>query len=308
MGLVDPGGVSEEGQVMGPKWPLGLGALVGLVYAQAVPPGTVPVAPASPGPAARKAPSSPVRPKGVSAQSEQQLIARVREFYQLIRDGKMLAATEMVVADSKDVFLAGEKPKVESVEIPGLEWLEGTGQVKVSLVGQTSMFVAGQKIPSRTVFDSYWKLVNGRWMYFDPPVRERKTPFGVVKVDRDGNRVGGATVDLKAKIEAAKATAMPDANAFTVESRDLAFSKSMPGSAEFKVSNRSAGYVNVIFGGADLKGLEFVPATATVPPGQTGVFRVIWTPGEKPDYGQDWGAIIVQPWNRRTEFRIRWSD
>lgn len=278
-------------------------------------PGEVPKKPAparaapKSGGAVKSASSSTARANGIAASAEHQLRERVRLFYQLIRDGKMLAATELVVPDSKDIFLASEKPKMDSLEIAELEWLEGGKEAKVSAVGQTTIAVAGQRLPSRTVFDSYWKRVGAVWMYFDPPVRQRKTPFGVVKVDREGKLIGGANVDLKAKLEAATAATMvPDGKEFSVEAKDVSFSPSKPGSAEFKVNNGSRGYLNVNFGGADLKGLQFEPAAATVAPGQTAVFRLVWTPGEKPDYGQDWGAIVIQPWNRRTQFRIRWSE
>ncbi len=319
MGLVDTRRVPEEGQVMLRIRLLRVVLAGALVCAAAwTQSGPVEV-PKKAGPAPRVAPkgggavkpgaASTPRANGVAATVEHQLRERVQLFYQLTRDGKMLAATELVVPDSKDIFLASEKPKMDSLEIAELEWLEGGREAKVSAVGQTTIAVAGQRVPSRTVFDSYWKRVGGVWMYFDPPVRQRKTPFGVVKVDRDGKLIGGASVDLKAKVDAATAAAMvPDGKAFSVEAKDVAFSLNKPGSAEFKVNNGSRGYLNVYFGGADLKGLQFEPATATVAPGQTAVFRLIWTPGEKPEYGQDWGSIVVQPWNKRTQFRIRWAE
>ncbi len=278
-----------------------------LLYSQAPKGDAVPsVKPLAKSSAAKASPGvSAAKPS--RAEREAQLRTRVREFYALIRDGKMLAALAFVVPDSRDLFLAGDKPLVESVEIPALEWLEGDSQVKASVVGQATMFVAGQKVPSRSVFDSYWRRERGTWMYFDPPVRVRRTPFGVVKVDREGKPVGGNTVDLKAKVADALST-LPQGKDFVVEARDVSLSSLKPGSADFVVTNGSRGYLTVLFGGADLAGLQFEPASASVAPGQKLTLRLSWTPGAKPDFGQDWGAIVVQPWNRRTEFRIRWSE
>lgn len=274
--------------------------------------GTVVYAQSSTAPAKAKVAASPkstAKSAAASAADEPALRARVLQFYGLVREGKLLAAVEYVEKDSRDFFLAGDKQKPDDLEIDKLEWLEGGAQARVWLTGKSWMMVGAQKAQSRFQFESYWRRHGRQWLYFDPPVRERRTPFGVVKMTRDGLLVG-STVDLKAKVSsgASVASVAALATAIEVNAKNVEFSRSNPGSAEFTVKNGAEGYINVIFGGTVLKGLEFVPATAAVAPGQTATFTLKWTPGEPPQHGNDWGAVIVQPLERRTEFKISWVD
>ncbi|MCX6594132.1 MAG: hypothetical protein NTZ56_21675 [Acidobacteria bacterium] len=275
--------------------------LSGFLYAQTPP---APVAPKG------KAAVASSKPSGAKAPADEPALrARVLQFYGLVREGKLLAAVEFVEKDSRDFFLAGDKQKPDDLEIDKLEWLEGGTQARVWLTGKTWMMVGAQKAQSRFQFESYWRRHGRQWLYFDPPFRERRTPFGVVKLTRSGEVVGGS-VDLKAKVSsgASVASVAALATAIEVNAKNVEFSRSNAGSAEFTVKNGAEGYINVIFGGTVLKGLEFLPATASVPPGQTATFTLKWTPGEQPQHGNDWGAVIIQPLERRTEFKIRWVD
>jgi hypothetical protein len=239
---------------------------------------------------------------------ETALRARVEPFFEAVRAGKYRVALQYVSDDSQDAFLGEPKSKPLSVAIDNIEWLKPGEEARVTAIMEGEMMVAGQVLKSRTPQESYWRKESEGWMWFEPPVRERRTPFGVVKIDRSGNLVGSTpNVNLKEKVAQAPSTA-DILGAVEIAVRDVQISRSKPFETQFSVKNGLPGYVQVSAFVPGISGLTISPDKRQLASGETLTLTLKWTPGAQPESALQRGAVIVDPLGRRGEFAIRWVD
>jgi len=239
---------------------------------------------------------------------EAALRARVEPFLAALRDGKFRAALQYVSEDSQDAFLGEPKAKPLSIAIEKIEWLKPGEEARVTAMIEGEMMVAGQVLKSRAPRESHWRKEPEGWMWFQPAVVERRTPFGVVKIDRSGNLVGGSpNVNLKEKVAQAPTTASIVA-AVSIEVRDVEIPRSKPFETKFSVKNGLPGYVQVAAFVPGVPGLSISPDKVQLAAGETLTLTLKWTPGARPEKDRDQGVVTVDPLGRRAEFAIRWVD
>lgn len=109
--------------------------------------------------------------------------ARVKEFYDYHVKGKPRLAEALVAEDSKDIFYANPKPQFLScVTDDKIEYSDHFKKAKVTEVcKQTVVFPGAPAMDTDVPMPSYWKLEDGKWVYYVDPVTAHRTPFGEMK-------------------------------------------------------------------------------------------------------------------------------
>lgn len=110
------------------------------------------------------------------------LRARINEFYQYHKSREFRKAEALVAEDTKDFFYNHDKPEVLGFEITRIDYTDGYTKAKATLlVEQRVMFpgFAGKimKIPT----PSYWKIEDGKWVWYVDQAKLNETPWGTMK-------------------------------------------------------------------------------------------------------------------------------
>jgi hypothetical protein len=132
-------------------------------------------------------------PANSPAGDEAALRARVDQYYKLMVDKKFREAEKLVADESKDDYYNSSKPDIRGFEIQKLEFRDSTKTTATVTIKAKVMLLfmgAGAQIfemPTPT----YWKVDGGEWRWYVPEEIKSATPFGSMKLDKDGN----ATLD-----------------------------------------------------------------------------------------------------------------
>lgn len=126
------------------------------------------------------------------ANIEEQLRARVTEFYQYFLESKFRKAEQLVAEESKDAFYAAGKPEMKGFRIGAIEYSKDFTQAKVEIVAkmQAAKLVMGLANPKEMVdvpFPSYWKVEEGKWCWYVFNDPHRVTPFGPINPQTTAN-------------------------------------------------------------------------------------------------------------------------
>jgi hypothetical protein len=106
------------------------------------------------------------------------LRARVQAFYQAFIDKKFRFAYEMVAEDSKETFLAGGKPNLESCDFTKIEYFEDFSKADVLMGCKGTFSFHGQMMNVTFPLSSKWVLTDGQWWWSAVPPKGRDTPWG----------------------------------------------------------------------------------------------------------------------------------
>ena len=109
---------------------------------------------------------------------DEALRARVRIFYQAFIDKKFRFAYEMVAEDSKETFLAGGKPNLESCDFTKIDYSEDFAKADVLMGCKGTFSFHGQMMNVTFPLSSKWVLTDGQWWWSAVPPKGRDTPWG----------------------------------------------------------------------------------------------------------------------------------
>lgn len=122
---------------------------------------------------------------------------RVSKFYQSYVDKKWRLSDSLVAEESKDRYYAAPKPPYFSFQINEIKFEENfTKAIVLSLCEQDRMIAMGGVMRMKVPMQSYWKLVDGQWMWYLPERNCVATPMGCGAVTP-----GEATEAQKKEIE-----------------------------------------------------------------------------------------------------------
>ena len=111
---------------------------------------------------------------------------RITKFYQAHVDGKFRLADQYVAEDSKDTFFAMEKTHYLSYEIVRINYSDDFKKADAVVACRSDIYFQGHKVDMKMPSVSHWKIVDGQWFWYIPPIKEAKTPFGVMHFGTDG--------------------------------------------------------------------------------------------------------------------------
>jgi hypothetical protein len=104
---------------------------------------------------------------------------RVTRFYQTYVDKKWRLSDEFVAEDTKDRYYAAPKPPYYSFQISEIKFEENfTKAIVLALCEQDRMIAMGGVMRMKVPMQSYWKLVDGKWMWYIPARDCVATPMG----------------------------------------------------------------------------------------------------------------------------------
>ena len=104
---------------------------------------------------------------------------RVSKFYQSYVDKKWRLSDEYVAEDTKDRYYAAPKPQYFSYQINEIKFEENfTKAIVLSLAEQDRMMAMGGVLRMKVPMQSYWKLIEGKWMWYLPDRNCVSTPMG----------------------------------------------------------------------------------------------------------------------------------
>lgn len=104
---------------------------------------------------------------------------RVSKFYQSYVDKKWRLSDALVAEDSKDRYYAAPKPPYYSYLISEIKYQENfTKAIVLALAEQDRMIAMGGVIRMKVPMQSYWKVVDGQWMWYLPERNCVATPMG----------------------------------------------------------------------------------------------------------------------------------
>lgn len=116
-------------------------------------------------------------------EAKQALVARVKQYYQLLLEKKFRQAEGLVAEESKDDYYNRQKPEIKGFEVMTAELNPDKTTAKVMVKAMTLTLMPGV---GAQVFDmrvpTYWKLENDKWCWYIPEELKNATPFGTMKI------------------------------------------------------------------------------------------------------------------------------
>jgi hypothetical protein len=107
------------------------------------------------------------------------LRARVKQFYQYEVEGKFRQAEPLVAEESKDLFVAMNKPTYKGFQIKRIEYFDRFTRANVVVMVDRLVFAPGfEGHPFPAAVPSHWKLEKGEWCWYVDPADLRSSPFG----------------------------------------------------------------------------------------------------------------------------------
>ena len=179
------------------------------------------------------------------------LRARIAEFFQDHVDGKYRQAEQLVAEDTKDFFYTANKPKYLGFEIRVIDYTDDFTKARATVVVQQFMLMPGfGDKPLNVPISSYWKIEQGKWVWYVDQERLSHTPWGVMKAQGGPGDKSGSSMPR-----------MPNATEMTgmlqqvkVDRSEVALEEGKAGQVTF--SNGAAGAITLSFLGAVPAGVE----------------------------------------------------
>lgn len=206
---------------------------------------------------------------------DENLRARVNEFYELQKAGKFRSSEQFVCEDSKDTYYAADKRQWTSVHIQRIDYAAGFQDAKVTTALGSEFTNRAGRMPVIFPYTSVWKIESGKWCYFLPPPGSVtvQTPFGPMMAGNKGFETAtppGKPID-------------PSILARAVRMSVAELQIPATGKSQFEVEfeNTIQGQVSLRFLPPPIEGLTARLAKSELGPGEKTVLSITFTPGPK---------------------------
>ncbi len=199
---------------------------------------------------------------------DEALRARIQQFYQHHVDGKFRLAEQFVAEESKDDFYSANKPRCLKFEVPRIDYTDQFTRAKATIV--CTMFVNMPGFinkPLPVPLPSHWKIVDGVWYWYLPPV-SRETPFGTMNPGQGtANQLPASPLPQGRELEAL-------ADKVKADRRSVAFRNAEAGAAEVVVTNTLEGNVKLSIEAPKAAGLQAEISPADLKPNGKAVLTI----------------------------------
>jgi hypothetical protein len=244
-------------------------------------------------------------PLPAQATGEAALREKVKVFFDALQAGKYRVAFALVADDSQDRFMAMDKApfrawKISSIETPAPD------RAKVTLLLDSELTIAAQRVPMQRPIESTWKIEEGEWRWYQEAPTSRRTPFGVIPIAPTAP--SGSSVDLKDKLAAAPSPTQIT-RGVTIEADTAIFQRSVKGSTPVRIVNNLPGWVAVEVEIPKIDGLRASARKIDVPPNGEMEIQILWEPGGDADPGaRAQYRVSPSPVGDAKTFEVRWVD
>lgn len=247
--------------------------------------------------------ATPVEKSPEAKLAEDALRAQVQKFYDLLVAGKPRATESMVCEASKDAYYSMTKSKPRSAEVRSVKLSADLQSAQAVVLMEDEFPIGFENKVLKMPMPSNWKLEAGQWCYYlAPGGDEMDTPFGKMKLDRNGSGKPGDGFSA-ASLTAVNPSKLPAMVSFSKHA--LALPNEADGNDEIVISNGLNGPIQFRLACPDVPGLTCKLAQDNIPAGQKGKLLVDFTfKGTKLD---DTAAVTlwVLPFDSATTFPIR---
>lgn len=177
---------------------------------------------------------------------------RVVKFYQLFMDGKFRQADQFVAEESKEEFFASEKVRYRNAAAPTIEYSPDFTKAIVVTIVETEWRMArlGNIIVHPPV-KSYWKIVNGEWMWYIVKEKSVATPWGTAQVPDNIDELRSTPRPDFKKVSVGEVL-----GGVNVDKQDVRLSSFEKSSDAVIIKNSMPGEVNLEYGQLSVPGLK----------------------------------------------------
>jgi hypothetical protein len=227
---------------------------------------------------------------------------RASEFYQDHVDGKYRKAEGLVAEDSKDGFYAAQKPEILNYSFGDITYSENYTKAKIVVVGKIMMSFLGLSGPQLmdVPFPSYWKLENGKWVWYIYKDPNRMTPFG---------KANGKTAAAVGSDPAAAFASAPNLemvlNGVKADRKDILLPKLVGASQTVTLTNSLPGLVTLGFDAEQYPGLAVKLEPRQLKTGQKAVLTIEGLAAKT--YPTRVVRVIVQPSNQAIDVIVKFQ-
>ena len=230
------------------------------------------------------------------------LRSRVNDFYGLHVQSKFRAAEKYVCEDSRDAYFDAAKRAVKSFEVIRVNYDPGyqSARVVTNLTGD--FFTHQGAMTSVMPLTSFWKVVDGSWCYYIPPIpKEVETPFGISKKsDSTGAPQLGAAPMPNVDPQQIQAQLRRQVKVSRTEMKLKGYEKS---NDEIEIQNGTGGPIEIGIEAHEVRGLKRTLSATTVAAGRSATLRLDYEPPDpnpKPAYQF---TLTVEPFGLRVPIR-----
>lgn len=204
------------------------------------------------------------------------LVARVTEFYALLKSQQYRKAEAFIAEDTKDYYYDGAKPVIDAFEVMDIEFSDNFTHAKAMTKVSEPVVMAGFPPGEMTVrMPTLWRLENGNWLLYED-LSKMASPGGIqtkVKAAVDAGTVAAVAEGFTPDKMPKELPKTPDfaMGKITVDKGEVQIS---PGTAEqIHLTNGSAGPMDLELG-AQLRGIEAKLDKTTVAKGEQAVLTL----------------------------------
>ncbi|MBS1872483.1 MAG: hypothetical protein JSU00_04665 [Acidobacteria bacterium] len=226
------------------------------------------------------------------------LTARIKQFYQAHVDGKYRLADQLVAEESKDAFFAMAKPKYLGYEIVRVNYTDKNFNAAEAVVScQANWFIRGENLKMNMPATSQWKVIDGQWYIYFPPVNERVTPFGIMHNNAnspDSKGKGGSVLPADPRVLAQRIL-----DSVKADKTELMLSSWEPSTGEIKIANGMQGPITLSIDlGGGFPGLSYTVDKKEIKAGEIGVVKFVCDPQDRTPKPTLNASITVSPTNQ----------
>jgi len=253
----------------------------------------------------------PAAPAGV----EQDLRARVGEFFQYFVDGKFRQAISLVADDTQDEYFSSPKAEMRAFKIDAINYSSDFTKAEVVLTVKQIWHLKAEGFLQDTAVETpmatTWKIENGKWVFYKgpPPENGWVTPMG----PSQGFRKPDGAVAIPKKLDDATINAEAERllHQTTVDRNQVTIVTDKPSSEKVVFHNGAEGYVSITVGVPNVlpPGFSAKLDKQEVGAGQDAILEIRYDPvADKPaPVGFLSIAVDVAPFNQRYPIQINFS-
>lgn len=200
-----------------------------------------------------------------------ELRSRIMFFFQAHIDAKPRLADQVVAEESKDFFFAANKPKYLSCEIIKITYKDDFTKANAVVACETFIMMPGfEGKPMKFAAASLWKVIDGKWYWYVEDLKERPTPFGIMKAT---GSPAGAPAEANPLAALSKGPTVASLRSAVKANKDTIDLKK-GGSGEVQITNNLPGQVNLELRDPALKGLTVTLDRPVLRGGESAVLKV----------------------------------
>jgi len=246
---------------------------------------------------------------------EEELVARVKAFYQNFVDGSPRKAEAFVAEDTKDFYYTAQKLRFKSFTVGKITFSENFTKASVIVVGKAERLLAGESILMDMPQDTHWKIENGKWCWTYHEEDYSPTPMGGKAPPRSDGSSVPPPKDLTPQAIKEAAKAILSNQPMGLDKDIVTLRLDQVSEAKVVFTNDSIGYLDVGLNAPTIRGLTVTFDKRPVPPHGQSVLTLHYDPSDKSGPADAWTPkgsvktrVTVMPFQKEFPLTLTFLD